>query len=547
MLHYPSEKEFVRELTADRYDYVGISFVVATFHKVRRMVQLIRRYSPDTQIVLGGYGTVLPQELLAPFADHVCREEGIAFMRRLLGEPLDQPIEHPYAPIPSVRAFSFQRPQLVGHLTAGLGCPNGCDFCCTSHFFKRKYVPYLKTGRELFEALRATEKSACARGEELSGFILIDEDFFLHERRAHEFLQCVRAAKVPTPGLMGFGSVRGLSKFTADEIAEMGFDAIWTAFEGTESGYGKLQGKPLEELYTSLKSRGISLLSSMIIGFPYQDQAQVEKEFGQLMALEPSMTQILIYFAFPGTPFHAQVVEEGRYLPEYARNPDLRRWDGFSMHFRHPHFSPPAMETLQKNLFRADFERLGPSLVRVVQAWLEGYKNLRNSPIPQLRARAERLRREIVGTYPALVPAVLMGPTAATRTRAREVCRRIKKEIGPLSLKTWIQAALAPALAIWTWLVMTLRIFQEPGLLRVCYRLPNESPKLASVFRLQGGLHARPFRVLWEDLRLNLKRLVFRLVPSWFKKRDRFSAAAVTRPASDGTPVRQTALEVSRP
>ena len=218
------------------------------------------------------------------------------------------------------------------------------------------------------------------RGEKLSGFILIDEDFFLHEKRAREFLECVRAAKGPTPPLMGFGSVRGLSKFTADEIAEMGFDAIWTAFEGTESGYGKLQGRPLGELYTSLKSRGISLLSSMIIGFPYQDQAQVEKEFGHLMALEPSMTQVLIYFAFPGTPFHAQVVKEGRYLPEYVRNPDLRRWDGFSMHFRHPHFSPPEMETLQKDLFRADFERLGPSLVRIVQVWLEGYKNLRNSP-----------------------------------------------------------------------------------------------------------------------------------------------------------------------
>ena len=341
---------------------------------------------------------------------------------------------------------------------------------------------------------------------------------------------------------MGFGSVRGLSKFTADEIAEMGFDAIWTAFEGTESGYGKLQGRPLGELYASLKSRGISLLSSMIIGFPYQDRAKVEKEFGQLMALEPSMTQVLIYFAFPGTPFHAQVVEEGRYLPEYVRNPDLRRWDGFSMHFRHPHFSPAEVEALQKDLFRADFERLGPSLVRVVQVWLEGYKNLRNSPLPLLQARSERLRGEIVATYPALVPAVLMGPTAATRARAREVCRAIKKEIGPLSLKTRIQGALAPVLAIWTWLVMTLRIFQEPGLLRICYRLPDGSPKLASVFRLQGGFHARPFRVLWEDLTRHLKRLVFRLVPAWFIKRDSFSAVAVTRPATGGPPVRKAVL-----
>jgi hypothetical protein len=35
---------------------------------------------------------------------------------------------------------------------------------------------------------------------------------------------------------MGLGSVRGLSQFTANEIAEMGFDIIWAAFKGTNSG-----------------------------------------------------------------------------------------------------------------------------------------------------------------------------------------------------------------------------------------------------------------------------------------------------------------------
>ena len=33
-----------------------------------------------------GYGTVLPDDLLAPYSDLVCREEGIGFMKKLLGE-----------------------------------------------------------------------------------------------------------------------------------------------------------------------------------------------------------------------------------------------------------------------------------------------------------------------------------------------------------------------------------------------------------------------------------------------------------------------------
>jgi len=89
--------------------------------------------------------------------------------------------------------------------------------------------------------MRFMERKAQKKGDSISGFIFIDEGFFFHEKRAREggF----------SSSIMGFGSVRGLSRFTADEIAEMGFDIIWTAFEGLESGYGKLQVKKLDTLY----------------------------------------------------------------------------------------------------------------------------------------------------------------------------------------------------------------------------------------------------------------------------------------------------------
>ncbi len=472
VLHYPSERELVREIKSGDYDYVGINFVVATFHKVRRMVKLIRRFAPKVKIILGGYGTVLPDEVLKPFGDHICREEGIGYMRRLLGESESAPVVHPYAPILSPRVFSFQQPTKVGHLTAGLGCPNGCDFCCTSHFFKRKYVPFLKTGREIFQAMLETEQRAEANGDRLSGFILIDEDFFLYQRRAREFLECVRESG-KCFSIMGFGSVRGLSQFTADEIAEMGFDVIWTAFEGVASGYGKLEGKSLEELYSSLKSKGVNLLSSMIIGFPYQDRAQVLKEFDRLLALKPSLSQMLIYFAFPGTPFHRQVLEEDRYLPEYAKDPDYRRWDGFAMHFKHPSFTAPELEALQKELYRRDFKHLGPSIQRIVRVWLEGYRSLRNSSRPLLKARAERLWEDVLGALPGIVPAMLFGPSRETRKQARQLFREIRKEMGRLPLRTRFLCWGVPLLAGWTWLSEKLRIAQQPKLLRVPHRLTD--------------------------------------------------------------------------
>jgi len=469
VLHYPSEREFIREILTRRYDYIGINFVLATFHKVRQMVELVRRHSPGSMVVLGGYGTVLSDETLGPWADYICREEGIGFMRRLLGEQPDLPIRHPYAPIASPRLFSFPTKTKVAHITGGLGCPNGCDFCCTSHFFKRQYIPFIKSGRELYDTMRSMEQKAIHAGDTLSGFIFIDEDFFIHEKRAREFLDCVRQQGYVS-SIMGFGSVRGLSRFTADEIAEMGFDLIWTAVEGVESGYQKLQGKQLDALYRDLKSRGVAILSSMIIGFPYQDRTRLLEEFEHLITLGPSLWQILIYFAFPGTPLYQKVLAEGRYLESYVKTNDYRTFDGFSMHFKHPHFTPRALEDLQKELYRQCFEILGPSLVRVLNAWFQGYQNLKHSPRPLLRGRAERMGRYVRSALPGLYPAILFGPTRECRAAAGQLFREIQKELGPISARERLQCWGTVPLSFWTWLTEKLGLFQQPRLLRIEHR-----------------------------------------------------------------------------
>ena len=501
-LHYPSEKELIDELRRGRYTHVGINFVVATFHKVRAMVPLIRRHCPDTKIVLGGYGTVLPDEVLRPWSDAICREEGIGFMRRLLGEPAIGELRHPHAPIPSVQVLGHQQRSLVGHVTAGLGCPNGCDFCCTSHFFQRDYVPLAQSGRDIYEALMATRARARADGEVMESFIIIDEDFFLQHGRAQAFLDCVREGGEPL-SLMGFGSVKGLSRFSAREIAEMGFDVIWNAFEGTQAGYAKQRGKPIAELYRELKSVGVSQLTSMIIGFPYQDEARIRSEFEQLMALEPTLTQCLIYFAFPGTPFHAEVVREGRYRAPYGERPDLRRWDGFSMHFEHPHFDDPGrVEVLQRELYRQDYARLGPSLLRLGRTWLDGHVTLRGDANPLLAARARRLGENARSILPAMGAAIAFAPSSAVRQRALMLRRDIIRETGELSIRDRAREAATPLLYLASRLGRAAGLFQQPGLLRTEHRTGNgrQSQHSSMAFRLQGAPHHAPLRAMGEDL-----------------------------------------------
>jgi len=495
VLHYPSEREFRNELRRQRYDYIGINFVVATFHKVKRMVDLIRKHAPGAKIVLGGYGTVLPDELLVPLADHICREEGIGFFRRLIGDDSARPLRHPYAPIASPMLFSYQRPTKVAHITSGLGCPNGCDFCCTSHFFKRRYIPFAETGRDLHEAILKMEREARREGDDLGSFILIDEDFFLQKQRAKEYLECVRRED-RARSIMGFGSVRGLSQFTADEIAEMGFETIWMAFESPSAGYAKMKGRELGTLFRELQSRGIAILSSMIIGFPHQDRAAILSDFELLMSLEPSFTQILIYFAFPGTPFYAQAIAEDRYLPQYREHPDYRRWDGFSMHFKHPRLTPRDAEALQRDLYRRDFERLGPSLMRVTRTFFNGYMNLRNSPSLLLRARAERMRSFCRSVVPGLFPALLFGPSKEARRRARELLRDIERETGALTLGEKVKGAGVVLLSGWTWFTLRMNLFQQPKLLRLEYHPEKSGAGAAAGHAADSLLIAPPAAVL---------------------------------------------------
>ncbi len=125
VLQYPSKSELIRELKKG-YDYVGISFIMAVMHKMKEAVALIRKYAPNSKIVLGGYGTVLKDDVLKPYGDYICREEGVAFFRRLLGEKeIPMPYKHPLI-VSWLKVFGW-KVSGTGKIFAGLGCPNGCS------------------------------------------------------------------------------------------------------------------------------------------------------------------------------------------------------------------------------------------------------------------------------------------------------------------------------------------------------------------------------------------------------------------------------------
>ena len=468
VLQYPSKRELIKELKKG-YDYVGVSFLMAVMHKMKETVALIRQYAPRSKIVLGGYGTVLKDEVLQPYADYICREEGVAYFRRLLGEPaISMPYKHPLL-VSWLKVFGW-KVSGTGKIFAGLGCANGCDFCCTSHFFSRKHIKLLPEGKDIYavvERYLATDPNLV--------FLILDEDFLLNKKRAMQFRDCVIAGGKKI-SIFAFSSVKAISQYTVEEILEMGIDGFWIGYEGTRSNYAKQQGRPVADIFTEFREHGITVLTSMIVGFDYQNQEVVAQELDGLMRLKPALAQFLIYGPVPGTPFHERIIKENLLQDVYTTDKDLfyRRADGFRTMIKHPTLSAEEIEAIQDWCFKEDFQRLGPSIYRVLEARLLGMQKLKNSPNPLMRAKAEYYAGELRYAYPVFLAGRLLGPNAAVRRWIGDLQRRIHAELGAPALGQRLKSVLGVAAALWTGLTLKLDLFQHPRLIRTTYRVPSQ-------------------------------------------------------------------------
>jgi len=208
------------------------------------------------------------------------------------------------------------------------------------------------------------------------------------------------------------------------------------------------------------------------------------------MKVKPALAQFLIYGPVPGTPFHERVIKENLLHDVYTTDKDLfhRRADGFRTMMKHPTLSPEQIEDIQRWCFEEDFQRLGPSIYRVLEARLRGYQKLKNSPNPILRAKAEYYASELRVAYPVFLAGRLLGPNAVVRRWIGDLERRIHAELGQPASGEQCKSVLAVGAALWTALTLKLNWFQHPKLIRTTYRLPD---KRWSGFEMWEELHRK--------------------------------------------------------
>ena len=448
VLDFPTRDAFIKELTSTRYDVVGISSIIVNVGKVREMCRLVCEFSPRSEIVVGGHVTAVPGIESMIDADHIVRGEGIAWMREYFGENPASPIRHPEIVSGlQTRIMGVRLPTRKGATAAtvipSVGCPMGCNFCTTSSFFggKGKFVNFFETGDELFDVMNHMEASLGVRT-----FFMMDENFLLHRERAMRLLARMKEAG-KSWGLAVFASANAIGKYTLRELVELGISWVWMGLESPRARYSKLQGSDTRQLTRNLREHGIRVQGSTIIGLEHHTAENIAEEIDYAVEHCTDFHQFMLYTPVPGTPLYKEMSEQGRMLGEV----DLADMHGqHKFNFRHTAISQEDSKRFLDRAFRCDFEQNGPSLYRMCQTMLNGWRRYKDDPDARIRQRFARESVQLRTAYSAALWAMERQFRRVNESVSKEI-RTLRDEIeAQFGLTARVAARIGGPMLWWT-------------------------------------------------------------------------------------------------
>ncbi len=482
VLDFPTREEFSKEVLRG-YDYIGISFIMPNFAKAKAMAEMIRKLAPETRIVLGGHGTAVPGvESLIPH-DHLCKGEGISFLRELLGEECDRPIRHP------IMYSSYNRMQMgvpirngSGILIPGVGCPNKCRFCATSHFFGG-YTPYLESGQDIYDVCASYESELG-----VTDFGVLDENFLKERDRALDLLALMeRDGRRWTFGI--FSSAETLQALgDLDLLVRLGVSFVWMGVESKDPRYEKNQGTDFASLVADLRRRGISVMASTILFAEHHDHDTIWQDVDFTIGLQPDYIQFMQLGPIPGTALWNDY-EEQKLLCDPNDVPWGERHGQDKIWFRHHAFSREETRTYLRDAFRRDYSTHGAAFHRVIDTALRGHQYASTHADTRIQFRAPGLEAFALMVRPFMLASTLLAQNAATTDLVRRLRREYRDRFGRPGFKDMMLSVAVTALALVERGRLALRWkARQPPRLMKDYRVPGNGD--AFRFRSRGALQS---------------------------------------------------------
>lgn len=446
VIDFPSWREFTGELK-NGYTHVAISFIVPNALKAKRMAEFIRRNYPGIKILLGGYGTIIPElEKIVPH-DAACRGEGVRWLREYFGDDISSPIVHPVLRNPVYNyTYGIRSNPRGSVLLTGAGCKNGCTFCITSHMFKKEYLPLLPTGRGVFDTCAMLESELGALN-----FMVMDENFLMQRERGIELLSLMEEKNRPYSFVM-FCSANIIRQLGIDFFVRLGVSRVWIGVESKTNTHDKVKGIDLKELIADLQSHGIIVLASTILFQDHHDPETITSEIDWVNSLDSDLVQFMNYTPWPTTGLYEKLESEGR----LKRIPHRKQHGAGELGFDHPHFKEARdHEKYLFNAFRKKYRHGGPAIMKMARTAVRGYaralsdcemrerrglawnndalryeETVKPAVDKFMKARIAIMRNEALRYRPVLLAGMVFSPNRAARQEVRQTIRLYNKTFG---------------------------------------------------------------------------------------------------------------------
>lgn len=416
VLEFPDWDTFKAALD-EGYEYVAIQLMSLHTARVAEMVKVIHERSPGTKVIIGGYGVATLKQgmpgdaeghaqYILDHADHICRKEGVRYMRKLLGDtPIDRPVTQYKMPAATVNPFSMKSVHIeLPAISVALGCPAACDFCNTSAFFKHKKLR-IATPHQVYDTMKHHQARL---GRDRLTFILFDEDIFLDPEYVRELGRLIRSDE-KTWGFrwISFGSMGALESFTGRELRECGVEGIWIGVESglaeqenTDAAYDKRSSKwTAPALFEELRRHGIMTIGSMILGFDFHTRENIERDIDYFVSLRPTLYQVGPIRPCPGTKLYNVMRKEERINDNY-------NWEDFHLWREGSHKLKNFEDGEVRKYYDMAHDRLkrtnGNPVIQIFEANLLAYETFKDETTPFLLHQASTAR----DSFRALLPVV---------------------------------------------------------------------------------------------------------------------------------------------
>ncbi|MCX8177512.1 MAG: B12-binding domain-containing radical SAM protein [Candidatus Bathyarchaeota archaeon] len=370
-----SFQELKTRIVQFKPDIVGVTAMTPTVGSALKVASLVKEVSPSTLVVFGGvHPTFMDKEMLreVDHVDVIIRGEGehtiidlvsaleerrglkgvLGITYREEGSIYRNP-ERPYIenlddlPKPGFRHFPLEKYRVFGRkilpVVSSRGCPFQCSFCVTSRVFGRKVR--MRSPINVVDEVEWLKKEHGA-----DAVTFYDDTFTFSKERVERICEEImdRGLNIPWDCQTRADC---LSPELLKKMRDAGCEAITLGVESASPNILRAVGKGTspeqnEKAVRIIKEAGISVIVSVIIGYPGETMKDVNLTLEFIKKLKPDDAYLCIATPYPGTELYRLVKEKGWKMLD-----DWSKYDTLTPTFENPETPPKQLLEARRKFY----------------------------------------------------------------------------------------------------------------------------------------------------------------------------------------------------